>query len=327
MDELIHLFDETQQWLFEYLMQPLLFKFGMASMIEDAYAGSMWLLVGILEIVLLVVVIGSLERWRPVEPVTDRRQVRIDIFYTLIFRLGLFRVALFFLVQPFWDAVFGQAHVWGLSALQIDQLWPGVTDQPWVSLIIYLLIFDAVDYLYHRAQHRFDWFWALHSVHHSQRQMTMWSDNRNHLLDSVLRDAVQVVVSQLIGVAPAQFVLIVVFTQLVESFSHANVRLSFGRWGDRILVSPRFHRHHHSIAIEESTAGVHRGSNFSVLFPVWDILFGTGRFETPYGPTGIHDQLPQAGARDYGRGFLAQQWLGLLRLVGADKRGDGRPVT
>ena len=121
--------------------------------------------------------------------------------------------------------------------------------------------------------------------------------------------------------------LIVVFTQLVESFSHANVRLSFGRWGDRLLVSPRFHRHHHSIAIEESTAGVRRGSNFSVLFPVWDILCGTGRFETPYGPTGIHDQLPQAGARDYGRGFLAQQWLGLKRLVGADKRSDGRPAT
>ncbi len=327
MDELTQLFDEAQQWLFEHLLQPLLFKFGMASMIEDAYAGSMWLLVGILEIVLLVVVIGSLQRWRPVEQVTDRQQIRVDILYTLIYRLGLFRVALFFLVQPFWDTFFGQAHVWGLSPLHIDQVWPGVTDQPWVSLVIYLLIFDAVDYLYHRAQHRFDWFWALHSVHHSQRQMTMWSDNRNHLLDSVLRDAVLVVVSQLIGVAPAQFVLIVVFTQLVESFSHANVRLSFGRWGDRLLVSPRFHRHHHSIAIEDSTAGVRRGSNFSVLFPVWDILCGTGRFETPYGPTGIHDQLPQAGARDYGRGFLAQQWLGLKRLVGADKRGGGRPVT
>ena len=319
MDTVIQLFDDGQQWLFEHLMQPLLFKFGMASMIEDAYGGSMWLLVGILELVLLVVVIGSLERWRPVEQVTDRQQERVDILYTLIYRLGLFRVALFFLVQPFWDAAFGQAHVWGLAPLQLDQVWPGVTDQPWVSLIIYLLIFDAVDYFYHRAQHRFDWFWALHSVHHSQRQMTMWSDNRAHLLDSVLRDAVLVVVSQLIGVAPAQFVLIVVFTQLVESLSHANVRMSFGRWGDRVLVSPRFHRHHHSIAADESTAGPHRGSNFSVLFPVWDMLFRTARFETPYSATGIHDQLPEAGGHDYGRGFLAQQWLGLLRLVGINR--------
>ena len=319
MDTLIQLFDDAQQVLFEYIIQPVLFKFGMASMIEDAYGGTMWLLVGILELVLLVVVIGSLERWRPVEQVTDRQQVRVDILYTLIYRLGVFRDALYFLIQPFWDAIFGQAHVWGLTALHIDQVWPGVTDQPWVSLIIYLLIFDAVDYFYHRAQHRFDWFWALHSVHHSQRQMTMWSDNRVHLLDSVMRDAVLVIVSQLIGVAPAQFVLIVVFTQLVESFSHANVRMHFGRWGDRILVSPRFHRHHHSIAIDESTAGPQRGSNFSVLFPIWDMMFGTARFETGYSATGIHDQLPEAGGHNYGRGFLAQQWLGLLRLVGINR--------
>jgi hypothetical protein len=33
-------------------------------------------------------VIGALERWRPVEPVTDRAAVRVDILYTLIHRLG-----------------------------------------------------------------------------------------------------------------------------------------------------------------------------------------------------------------------------------------------
>ena len=68
---------------------------------------------------------------------------------------------------------FGQLHVWGFSALQIDQYWPGVTDIAWVSLVLYLLIFDVLDYFYHRAQHRFAWLWALHALHHSQRQMTM----------------------------------------------------------------------------------------------------------------------------------------------------------
>ncbi len=319
MDTLIELFDNAQQWLFEQFVQPVLFHFGLASMIEDAYGGTMWLLIGLLQMVLLVVVFGSLQRWRPVETVTDRQQVRVDVFYTVLYRLGFFRLGLFFLIQPLWDGLFGQAHVWGFAPLQLDQVWPGVTDQPWVSLIMYLLIFDAFDYFYHRAQHRYTWFWGLHAVHHSQRQMTMWSDNRNHLLDSLIRDALLVVFSQLIGVAPSQFVLIVVFTQLVESFSHANVRMSFGKWGDHLLVSPRFHRHHHSIAFDESTAGPARGHNFSVLFPVWDVLLGTAKFETPFEPTGIYDQLPEAGAHDYGRGFLAQQWLGLKRMLGADQ--------
>ena len=33
-------------------------------------------------------------------------------------------------------------------------------------------------------------------------------------------------------------------------------------------------------------------------------------------PTGIRDQLPEQGGRDYGQGFWAQQWLGLKRLAG-----------
>lgn len=318
MNNLIELFDDAQQWLFESLVQPLLFHTGLGGMIEDAYAGTMWLLIGILQIILLVVVFGTLQKLRPAEPVVDRRQIRIDIVYTLIHRLGIFKLVLFFSIQPLWNELFGQAHVLGFSPLHLDELWPGVTDIPWVSLVMYLLIFDFVEYVYHRVQHRYAWFWALHAVHHSQRQMTMWSDNRNHLLDSFIRDAVLVLVSQLIGVPPAQFVLIVVFTQLVESLSHANVRMHFGAWGDRLLVSPMFHRFHHSIEYDESTAGPAHGHNFSVLFPVWDMLFGTAKFNTGYLPTGVHDQQRQEGSRDYGQTFWAQQVLGIRRMFGRD---------
>jgi len=318
MNNLIELFDDAQQWLFESIVQPLLFHTGFGGMIEDAYTGTMWLLIGVLQIILLVVVFGTLQKLRPVEPVIDRRQIRIDIVYTLIHRLGIFKLVLFFSIQPLWNELFGQAHILGFSPLHLDELWPGVTDIPWVSLVMYLLIFDFVEYVYHRAQHRYAWFWALHAVHHSQRQMTMWSDNRNHLLDSFIRDAVLVIVSQLIGVPPAQFVLIVVFTQLVESLSHANVRMHFGSWGDRILVSPMFHRFHHSIEYDESTAGPAHGHNFSVLFPVWDVLFGTAKFNTGYLPTGVHDQQPKEGSRDYGKTFWSQQVLGIRRMLGRD---------
>ncbi|MFX9619248.1 sterol desaturase family protein, partial [Acinetobacter baumannii] len=77
---------------------------------------------------------------------------------------------------------------------------------------------------------------------HSQRAMTMWSDNRNHLLDDVIRDVLIAFTARAIGVPPGQFVALVAVTQLVESFSHANLRLDFGWLGERLLVSPRFHR-------------------------------------------------------------------------------------
>ena len=95
--------------------------------------------------------------------------------------------------------------------------------------------------------------------------------------------------SSLIGVPPAQFALIVVLSRMVESLSHANVRLTFGRVGDRVLVSPRFHRVHHAIGIGHE--GAYRGCNFAVLFPVWDVLFGTANFNAACAPTGVRDQL------------------------------------
>jgi sterol desaturase/sphingolipid hydroxylase (fatty acid hydroxylase superfamily) len=61
------------------------------------------------------------------------------------------------------------------------------------------------------------------------------------------------------------------------------------------------------------------GCNFAVLFPLWDVLFGTAQWQREVEPTGIRDQLPapEGQAREYGRGFWAQQWLGLKRMVGA----------
>lgn len=312
------LFSNAQSWLFDTVVQPLMFWLGMAGYLEDAYEATAWLLAGVIQVLILLALIGPLQRWRPVEPVTDRATIRTDVLYTLIHRLGLFRLALFFTLDPWFDELFGMLRTAGYGTFHLDQLWPGVTDNAMVSLVIYLVVFDFVAYWTHRGQHHVEWWWRLHSLHHAQRQMTMWSDNRNHLLDDVVGDIIIVVVAQLIGVAPGQFVAIVAFTQLSESFQHANVRLWFGRIGERLWVSPRFHRVHHSIGIgheslknEQTVLG---GHNFGVLLPWWDMLFGTANFQERYDPTGIRDQVEQN--RDYGRGFWSQQWVGLKRLFG-----------
>jgi sterol desaturase/sphingolipid hydroxylase (fatty acid hydroxylase superfamily) len=274
----------------------------------------------------MLTVFAALERWRPVEPVTDRHAVRVDVVYTLIHRLGLVRLVLFLSVDPLWDLAIGKLRVWGLPAWSVDAIWPGVTDVALVSFVLYLLLFDAVDYALHRAQHQFGWWWQLHALHHSQRQMTMWTDNRNHLLDDLLRDVVFVGVALLVGIPPSQFVAVVALTQLVESLSHANVRLSFGPLMQRVLVGPQYHRLHHRIGVghESRGEGTLGGANFAVLFPLWDLLFGTARFDGRYDATGIRDQLPEAGGRNYGHGFWAQQGLGLQRLAQWVTRRQGR---
>ncbi|MFN5049950.1 sterol desaturase family protein [Roseateles sp.] len=318
MDALIESFDAAHQWLFEQLLQPLMFALGLGNLLADGYAATGWLLVGIIQIVVMLTAFRALERWRPVEPVSDPAAVRVDVIYTLIHRLGLVRVAMFFAVEPLWDLISGQMRLAGVPSFQLDAIWPGVSDIPWVSFLLYLVLFDFVNYWLHRAQHQFHWWWQLHALHHSQRQMTLWSDNRNHLLDDVLIDAVFVLLARFVGVEPGQFVALVALSQLLESLSHANVRLWFGPVLERVLVSPRFHRRHHAIGIgheSEGGRGTLGGCNFAVLFPIWDQLFGTADWQLRFDPTGIRDQLPEEGARDYGRGFWSQQWLGLRRLL------------
>lgn len=319
LDLLTDAFAWAQQTLFEQVVQPLAFAWGFGDLLELAFDGTGWLVVGLLQIAVMLLVLAPLQRLWPVEPMRDRAAVRVDVLYTLIHRLGLFRLFMFFSVENWVERGLSELRVLGLPTLHLDQWWPGVTDIAWVSFLIYLLVFDLINYGLHRAQHQFRWWWALHALHHSQRQMTLWSDNRNHLLDDVLIDVVWVVVALLIGVGPGQFVALVAIGQLSENFQHANLRLSFGRWGERLWISPRFHRVHHAIGIgHESQPGAALGGhNFGVLLPWWDMLFGTADFHTGFVPTGIRDQVePDAQGRvqDYGRGFWAQQWLGLRRL-------------
>ena len=317
IEKLTNFFSQAQQGLFETVVQPIIFALGVGGMVEDGFTATGWFLVGVLQLIVLLAVFAPLQKFKPVEAITDRVTIRTDILYTLIHRLGFFRLALFFTLDPLIEAGFGAMRVTGMETFHLDQWLFGMIgmESALLGFFIYLVVFDFFDYWIHRGQHGLNWWWQLHSLHHAQRQMTMWSDNRNHLLDDVLRDSILVCVGLAVGIAPGQFVALVALTQLSESFQHANVRVWFGSLGERLLVSPRFHRLHHAVGIgHESPSRVLGGHNFGVLLPWWDLLFRTGNFEKRFDATGVRDQIEQG--RNYGQGFLEQQWLGLKRLAG-----------
>jgi hypothetical protein len=126
--------------------------------------------------------------------------VRTDVIYTLIHRLGLVRVLLFFSVDPLWDLLIGQLRLWGCrrgrwtTCGRASPTWPG--QLPAVPGAV-----RPVDYACTGAA-------PLELVVAAARgapqpaQMTMWSDNRNHLLDDLIRDSVFVGVALVVGVAP-----------------------------------------------------------------------------------------------------------------------------
>src|SRR3954447_21710206 len=160
MQWIVDLFEKAQQGLFEMAVQPIMYSFGLAAYLEDGYVGTGWLLVGLLQIAVMLAIIGPLQRWRPVEPMVDAAEIRTDVLYTLIHRLGLFRVALFFSVEPLFDHAFGWLRVHGLGTVHIDQFVAGVANHPFASFLLYLVVFDFVDYWIHRGQHTINWWWS-----------------------------------------------------------------------------------------------------------------------------------------------------------------------
>jgi sterol desaturase/sphingolipid hydroxylase (fatty acid hydroxylase superfamily) len=317
-------FANVHGWLFQNVVETFLYYFGLGNFTEDAFEGTEWFLTGVVELIVLFMILRPLESLIPVKHDLDPAARRIDFLYTCIHRLGLFTLVIFLVLGPLFDKIASQMALAGFTRFNLEQLWPGVTDIPLISFLLYLVVLDFFDYWYHRTSHQFDWWWGLHSLHHSQRDMNLWSDNRNHLLDDLMHGTFMAAIALMIGVEPAQYVLLVVATQMLQSLQHANVRIHFGAIGERLLVSPRFHRLHHAIGIGHETPeeGKSKGCNFAVLFPVWDILFGTAQFANTFVATGVRDQLPAplGEGRDYGRGFWAQQWLGLKRVVEFSQR-------
>ncbi len=320
-------FGIVQGWLFQAVVEPFLFVTGLGEWTEDAYNGVEWFLAGLCELAVLFMVLRPLESLIPVHEFDDQRARWNDFIYTIIRRAGLFSVAVFFTLDPLMDHIAGMLRLEGVHPFNLEQLVPGMS--PTVSFLLYLVVLDFFGYWFHRGQHKLRWWWGLHSLHHSQRNMNLWTDDRNHLLDDLLNDIYTAIIALAIGVAPAQFVLLVSVSRMIQSLQHANVRIHFGWLGERILVSPRFHRLHHAIGIghESKGQGSLGGCNFGVLLPWWDMLFGTARFTREFADTGVRDQMPRQTAggetvpgRDYGRGFWRQQWLGLVRMVEFSRR-------
>lgn len=311
-------FTALHAWLFASLVQPAMYALGLMSYVEDAYGATEVFLYGVLEIALLFVLFRPIEALWPVEAWRDRRALNVDILYTLLNRLGFLPLVIFLLLRPLVEGVDGFLRLHDVIPANLEDLIPGLAQHPLAAFLVYVLLLDLAQYLRHRLQHRYDWWWALHSLHHSQRQLSFWADNRNHLLDDLIADLWLVLVALLIGVPSGQFIAIIILMRMVESLSHANTRVGFGWLGERLLVGPRFHRLHHGMRIGHE--GSARGCNFAPLFPLWDILFRTADFSRAVHPTGISDQLTGA---EYGEGFLRQQVLGVRRLVQTFTRRAG----
>ena len=306
-------FDTAAGWLQETLLLPALYALDLMQWEDISFGWALFAVYGVAQVALMFAICMPLERWRPIEHWPNQKAVVVDVIYTLISRVGLLPLVTFVLFYKLQENLNGFLTDHGWVPPTLERLLPFLLGHQILTFVLYAIILDFTDYWRHRLSHVFDWWYSLHALHHAQRQMTFWSDNRNHLLDDLFAFIWFTAIALLIGIPPMQFPLIILLLRLLESMSHANARVHFGWLGERLLISPRFHRAHHGVL-----AAGQRSCNYGAIFPFWDILFRTADFSRAYVETGD----PTASTAMVSGSWAAQQVAGLRRLVWV-KEGQG----
>jgi sterol desaturase/sphingolipid hydroxylase (fatty acid hydroxylase superfamily) len=176
----------------------------------------------------------------------------------------------------------------------------------WIGLPLFVLIRDFTEWLFHYAQHRLPWLWAMHSLHHSDPEMTALTTNRHFWGDRLIKSLTIWPLATMLVVPNDQMFQIYMVISLYNYFIHANLKVDLGRWSWLVNV-PAYHRQHHSRLVE------HYDTNFAALFPVFDVIFGTYRRPDGWPPCGLDEGKPESAfelacwpVRHQARGLLAR---------------------
>jgi sterol desaturase/sphingolipid hydroxylase (fatty acid hydroxylase superfamily) len=136
-----------------------------------------------------------------------------------------------------------------------------------VTALLVVFMGDLIGYFRHRLEHT-AWLWPVHSMHHSDRDMTWLSLYRIHPLNRFTTSVIDTTPLLLIGFPLWAIILNSLFRHWYGLLIHANLPWTYGVLG-KIFVSPAMHRWHHVRQGE----GV--GSNFANVFSIFDRMFKT----------------------------------------------------
>lgn len=167
----------------------------------------------------------------------------------------------------------------------------------WAQAVLAVLLSDLALYWGHRLQHRVDFLWRFHAVHHTAEELDWLAAHREHPVDMFYTATVVNLPPFLLGFPIETVGALIAFRGLWAIFIHSNVKIPLG--GLRVLVgAPELHRWHHA---RDRDAG-----NYANLSPLMDVVFGTyhAPAEEPVA-LGIDEPAPA--------GYLAQLLWPMMR--------------
>ena len=150
-----------------------------------------------------------------------------------------------------------------------------------IQFVMLIISNEFGGYVSHYVFHRVPWLWSLHRTHHSAERLTVFTAQRAHPVELVIKNFIRTPISaMMLGITlyfTAEKIDPYVFTILAATsigavhnlINHSEVKISFGKL-NYIFYGPVLHQIHHSAELR------HRDKNFGEGYlAIFDWIFGT----------------------------------------------------
>ena len=155
------------------------------------------------------------------------------------------------------------SYEWLVNHLALTSIKSGM-----LTYLIVFIVLDFAGYVVHSLNHRINFFWNSHLVHHSSEEFNLACALRQSISVFVRLFVILLLPAALLGI-PKGVIAIVAPLHLFAQFWYHTQHIGKMGFLEKILVTPSHHRVHHAINPE------YMDKNFGQIFIVWDKLFGT----------------------------------------------------
>ncbi len=161
----------------------------------------------------------------------------------------------------------------------------------WISSLVVIFGDDFLQYWYHRKAHEWSWLWKLHRPHHSSREMGVLVSYRNAIMYYILMPNIWWLAIVTYFGLYQEMIMAIILKQIIVTGAHSEARwdsflykfksLHPIAWViERFISTPATHFAHHGKTADDGISNP--DGNFSNMFFLWDVIFGTARITRKY---------------------------------------------
>lgn len=157
--------------------------------------------------------------------------------------------------------------------LKYVQLFHWEKTPVWIYFFCFMYI-DFTGYWVHRIEHKVNFFWVNHIIHHSSEEFNLACALRQNFSEFISFFTIFYLPMALVGV-PLSVIGIIAPIHLFMQFWYHTRYINRLGFLEKIIVTPSHHRVHHAMN------DIYLDKNFGQIFIFWDKMFGTFQEELP----------------------------------------------